>query len=62
MIRVLDLTKSTYCSSFARLCKEVAAATDEANDNQKFLATLKPLLERLDTPIAESAQFQARPS
>ena len=37
----------------------MSAACDEANDNVKFLGTLKPCLAKLDNPIAESAEFQA---
>lgn len=48
VMKVLDLTKSTYCSPFNRLCKEVAAACDEANDNTKYLATLKDELQKLE--------------
>ena len=33
VVRVLDLTKSTYYPAFNRLCKEAAAACTEANDN-----------------------------
>ena len=35
VMKVLELTKSTYCSPFNRLCREVAAACEEANDNSK---------------------------
>ena len=41
VVRVLDLTKSTYFPAFNRLCKEVSQACVEANDNVKFLAALK---------------------
>ena len=44
VMKVLDLTKSTYCSPFNRLCREVAAACDEANDNTKYLACARPHL------------------
>ena len=47
VVKVLDLTKSTYCPAFNRLCKEVAAACAEANDNKKYLATLEPILQML---------------
>ena len=41
VMKVLDLTKSTYCSPFTRLCKEVSAACDEANDNARYLQPLR---------------------
>lgn len=47
VVRVLDLTKSTYYPAFNRLCKEAAAACTEANDNVKFLETLKKSLEKM---------------
>ena len=47
MLKVLELTKSTYCSPFARLIREVGSACDEANDNTKYLATLKDDLQKL---------------
>ena len=47
MVKVLELTKSTYCPAFNRLCKEVTAACAEANDNKKYLATLEPTLQML---------------
>ena len=54
VLKVLDLTKSTYCSPFNRLCKEVAAACDEANDNQKYLATLAPIFDKLSGGMADA--------
>lgn len=47
VVKVLELTKSTYCPAFNRLCKEVSAACAEANDNKKYLSTLEPLLSAL---------------
>ena len=41
VLRALDQSKSTYCQTFARLCKEVFAARMEANDNMKYLRTLE---------------------
>ena len=61
VIKVLDLTKSTYCSPFNRLCREVAAACDEANDNKKYLATLKPELEKLSQGSVETEAFKVLP-
>jgi dynein heavy chain len=48
ILRFLDLSKSTYCAPFARLCKEVFAARVEANDNAKFLHTLDPWFRKLE--------------
>ena len=36
VLKVLDLTKSTYCPAFNRLCKEVAAACDEESSSEYF--------------------------
>ena len=58
-MKVLDLTKSTYCTPFNRLCKEVSAACDEANDNKRYLATLQPTLEKLASSMADAESFQA---
>jgi len=41
VLRALDQSKSTYCTTFARLCKEVFTARVEANDNMKYLRTLE---------------------
>eukprot|EP01041_Mallomonas_annulata_P000386 gene386-700_t len=41
VLRALDQSKSTYCTTFARLCKEVFTARMEANDNTKYLRTLE---------------------
>ena len=41
VLRALDQSKSTYCTTFARLCKEVFTARIEANDNTKYLRTLE---------------------
>jgi dynein heavy chain len=41
VLRALDQSKSTYCTTFARLCKEVFSARMEANDNTKYLRTLE---------------------
>ena len=45
--RALEMTKSTYFPAFNRLCKEVANAKVEANDNLAYLRPLKKLFERL---------------
>ena len=43
-----QLSKSTYHPGFDRLCKEVAAARVEANDNVKYLATLQKYFDKLN--------------
>ena len=58
VMKVLDLTKSTYCSPFNRLCREVTAACEEAVDNQKYLATLKDHLEKLAQGAVDSEAFK----
>ena len=40
VLRALEASKSTYCSTFAALCREAFAARIEANDNTKYLRTL----------------------
>ena len=47
ILRALDQSKSTYCTTFARLCKEVFTARIEANDNLKYLRTLEEWFCRL---------------
>ena len=47
ILRTLDQVKSTYCESFASLCKEVYQARLEANDNVKFLGILEEWVEKL---------------
>mmetsp|Transcript_13737 Transcript_13737/g.31794 ORF Transcript_13737/g.31794 Transcript_13737/m.31794 type:complete len:4493 (-) Transcript_13737:49-13527(-) len=41
VIKVLEVTKSTYFPAFNRLCKEVAQARMEANDNIVYLRPLE---------------------
>ena len=57
VLRALDLAKSTYCTTFSRLCKEVYTARLEANDNVKFLRTLEDWFDKLasaeDFPATE---------
>ena len=50
VLRHLDQSKSTYCSPFAKLCKEVFTARTEANDNLRYLQTLGPWCHKLVTP------------
>ena len=47
VLRALDQSKSTYCATFARLCKEVFAGRLEANDNTKYLRTLEDWFDKL---------------
>jgi dynein heavy chain len=49
VLRALDQSKSTYCTTFARLCKEVFAARLEANDNTKYLRTLEVWFQALNS-------------
>ncbi|KAF1327364.1 Sporangia induced dynein heavy chain, partial [Globisporangium splendens] len=48
ILTALDRSKSTYCTTFARLCKEVFTARIEANDNMKYLHTLEEWFIRLN--------------
>lgn len=47
IIRFLEGNKSTYTNPFAKLQKDVQSARLEANDNNKFLGTLKDLFATL---------------
>ena len=47
IIRFLEGNKSTYTNPFAKLQKDVQNARIEANDNNKFLKTLKDLFGTL---------------
>jgi len=49
VLQFLDMSKSTYCTPFAKLCKEVFAARLEANDNVKYLRTLESWFGRLNS-------------
>ena len=53
VLLALEASKSTYCSTFASLCREAFAARIEANDNTKYLRTLE---EWFDT-LAGSSDF-----
>lgn len=44
VIKVLELTKSTYFPAFNRLCQEVKGAKEEANDNYRQLKALESYL------------------
>ena len=41
VMKVLEVTKSTYFPAFNRLCKEVAQARMESNDNMLYLKSLE---------------------
>eukprot|EP00741_Cyanophora_paradoxa_P005992 tig00000955_g5810.t1 len=47
VMKILELTKSTYFPAFGRLIKEVAQAKVEANDNAKFLRALEKTFGKL---------------
>jgi len=49
VLRALDRSGSTYCPPFARLCKEVFSAREEAVDNAKYLQTLQPWVQRFES-------------
>jgi dynein heavy chain len=48
VVKVLEVTKSTYFPSFNRLCIEVSAARVEANNNVNYLNPLVRSFERLN--------------
>ena len=54
VLHILDQSQSTYNIPFAKLCKEVFQARDEANDNARFLLPLTPWFERLQDPKSET--------
>ena len=47
VIKVLEVTKSTYFPAFNRLCKDVAQARMEANDNVVYIKAVEPFLNTL---------------
>ena len=47
IIRLLEVTKSTYFPAFNRLCKEVTQARMEANDNVTYLNAISKYLQML---------------
>ena len=48
VFRVLDQAQSSYASPLARLLQEVIIAREEANDNRKYLGTIKRWVKKLD--------------
>jgi dynein heavy chain len=53
ILRFLERSKSTYTNPFTKLQKEVQDARIEANDNVKFLSTLKDLFQELSEDTNE---------
>ena len=51
VVKVLEVTKSTYFPAFNRLCKEVSQARMEANDN---IVYLEPLVNYFNKVLAVS--------
>ena len=49
VVRVLELTHSTYCAAFGRIEADVYVAAEEARDTVTFLSVLKDDLELLET-------------
>ena len=49
ILRFLEGNKSTYTTPFSKLQKDVNQHRMEASDNNKFLKTLKPLFENLES-------------
>lgn len=47
VVRVLELTKSTYHPAFVRLAREVELARLESNSNVKYLKPLRRYFEKL---------------
>ena len=62
ILRALDQAKSTYCATFARLCKEVYAARQEANDNMKHLKTLEKWINKLNEDDFSNLSSLFKPS
>ena len=47
VIKVLELTKSTYFPAFNRLCLEVKVAKEESNDNHRQMCALEQFLSEI---------------
>jgi len=50
VLKFLEQNKSTYTGPFSKLQKEVQIAKAEANENYKYLQTLKDLFSELSNP------------
>ena len=57
----LDRSKSTYCTPFAKLCREIFTAKIEANDNTTFLEPLETWFEALGSGDFMSIRETFRP-
>ncbi|MBK8156724.1 MAG: hypothetical protein IPK55_12360 [Streptococcus sp.] len=53
VIKFLEQNKSTYTSPFGKLQKDVSTARAEANDNFKYLSTLKTFFMELESETAD---------
>jgi dynein heavy chain len=53
VMKVLEVTKSTYFPAFNRLCKEVAQARMESGDNVLYLKSIETLISSLGTDFGE---------
>jgi len=53
VMKVLEVTKSTYFPAFNRLCKEVAQARMESNDNMLYLKSIETLIGQLSSDFGE---------
>lgn len=49
VLTFLDMSKSTYNASFAKLCKEVLKSREESVDNMKYLSPLKVWFSKLSS-------------
>ena len=58
VLSFLDQSKSTYCTPFAKLCKEVFTAREEANDNVLFLS---PLSEHMEDLLSTGGELSELP-
>jgi len=54
IIKFLHGNKSTYTNPFDKLRKEVVKARTEANENSKYLNTLRPLFQKLRDTSGEN--------
>ena len=57
VLEILEQNNSTYVSPFRKLHAEAKAASEEANDNNKFLAPLASLCDKLVSDSADLADL-----
>ena len=57
VLKFLEQNKSTYTGPFGKLQKDVQTARTEANDNYKYLVTLKGLFESLTDETADFSRL-----